>query len=251
MSSRRSRAEIQLALVMGPTTLDGFTEAQLKRGWTMFRSKLMPRHHYGRPTRPWGWWKFEAGEDQPRGFDAQTLRLAELGELRDDELAAVRERAYEARLRIGTGSEHISAKGHRYGAAARPRGRGALGAGGGGSEPSKVLRAADELAAAQPVPSVCLHAIPACTTADPVAVGVARVDEVAPRPSQDQIPARTFADQIAATGPCDAVVSRPSVEHVERAAAHEDVVARSSLQDALATAGSIMKSSPAPPSAQT
>jgi hypothetical protein len=111
MSSRRSRAEIQLALVMGPTTLDGFTEAQLKRGWTMFRSKLMPRHHYGRPTRPWGWWKFEAGEDQPRGFDAQTLRLAELGELRDDELAAVRERAYEARLRIGTGSEHISAKG--------------------------------------------------------------------------------------------------------------------------------------------
>jgi hypothetical protein len=36
------------------------------------------------------------------------LRLAELGELRPDELAAVRERANEARLRVGTAAERIS-----------------------------------------------------------------------------------------------------------------------------------------------
>jgi hypothetical protein len=101
---------MQLALVMGPSG-EGFTEAQLRRGWTVFRSKLMARHHYGRPSRPWGWWKFEAGEDQPRGRNAEALRLAELGYLRADELAAVRERANEARLRVGTGREHISAKG--------------------------------------------------------------------------------------------------------------------------------------------
>jgi hypothetical protein len=110
-SRRRSRADMLLALEIGPTTLDGFTEAQLKRGWTMFRPKLMPRHHYGRPSRPWGWWVFEAGEDKPRRFDAEALRLAELGELLDDELAAVRERANEARLRVGTAAERISGGG--------------------------------------------------------------------------------------------------------------------------------------------
>jgi hypothetical protein len=36
-----------------------------------------------------------------------------LGELRDDELAAARERANEARLRVGTAGEHISASGTR------------------------------------------------------------------------------------------------------------------------------------------
>jgi hypothetical protein len=39
------------------------------------------------------------------------LRLAELGELRPDELAAVRERANEARLRVGTAAERISGGG--------------------------------------------------------------------------------------------------------------------------------------------
>jgi hypothetical protein len=58
-----------------------------------------------------GWWVFEAGEDKPRGFDAEALRLAELGELRPDELAAVRERANEARLRVGTAAERISGGG--------------------------------------------------------------------------------------------------------------------------------------------
>jgi hypothetical protein len=44
----------------------------------------------------------------PPGGDAQALRLAELGELTDAELAALRERATEARLRIDTGRERVS-----------------------------------------------------------------------------------------------------------------------------------------------
>jgi hypothetical protein len=112
MSSRRSRAGMMLELDMGPFSGE-FSEAQFRRGWTTFRTKLMARDRVisGHPTRPWGWWAFEAGEDKPRDLGAETLRLAELGDFRSDELAGVRERANEARLRVGTGREHISAKG--------------------------------------------------------------------------------------------------------------------------------------------
>jgi hypothetical protein len=36
------------------------------------------------------------------------LRLTELGELTDSEYAAIAEKANEAKLRIGTGHEHLS-----------------------------------------------------------------------------------------------------------------------------------------------
>jgi hypothetical protein len=55
--------------------------------------------------RPWAYWKFELGENEPDGDDA-AIRLAELGLLRDDEIAAITERANEARMRIGTPAEH-------------------------------------------------------------------------------------------------------------------------------------------------
>jgi hypothetical protein len=42
------------------------------------------------------------------GSDAEAIRLAELGELRPDELAALHERANEAKTRIGTPSELLS-----------------------------------------------------------------------------------------------------------------------------------------------
>jgi hypothetical protein len=53
--------------------------------------------------RPWGWWKFELGEDPP---DDEPVRLAELGLLREDKIAAIAERANEARVRIDTPAEH-------------------------------------------------------------------------------------------------------------------------------------------------
>jgi hypothetical protein len=60
-------------------------------------------------TRPWAYWVFDLGEEKPQGeWDAEALRLAELGELRPDELAALHERANEAKTRIGTPSELLS-----------------------------------------------------------------------------------------------------------------------------------------------
>ena len=56
----------------------------------------------------WGWWAFVAGEDMPHGQYAESVRLGELGELSADDLAALRERANEARLRIGTPRERLS-----------------------------------------------------------------------------------------------------------------------------------------------
>jgi hypothetical protein len=81
--------------------------------------------HGGGPhgTRPWGWWRFEIGEDPPRPDEAgvtdhrelEAVRLAELGELTSHELAALDEQANEARLRIGTDSERLSGGGREYG----------------------------------------------------------------------------------------------------------------------------------------
>jgi hypothetical protein len=60
-------------------------------------------------TRPWAYSVFDLGEEKPQdGSDAEAIRLAELGELRPDELAALHERANEAKTRIGTPSELLS-----------------------------------------------------------------------------------------------------------------------------------------------
>ena len=53
--------------------------------------------------RAWGWWVFEVGERPPK---QQELRLAELGELTDEELAEISERANVARAQVGTDAEH-------------------------------------------------------------------------------------------------------------------------------------------------
>jgi hypothetical protein len=101
-----------LDLTMGPTDAPGeLTVEQLEVAWEVERDSLMDhcRRNPNPGWRSWGWWQFEAGEEMPRGRDAETLRLAELGELRDDELAALQERANEARLRVDTGGERISA----------------------------------------------------------------------------------------------------------------------------------------------
>lgn len=62
-----------------------------------------------RSRRPWAYWRFDLNEDPPEDLRDQTIRLAELGDLADAELAELAERANEARLRIGTSAEHISA----------------------------------------------------------------------------------------------------------------------------------------------
>ena len=97
---------VTLALIGGPAASE-FTEEELRLAWEAYGEDITLRSP---GTRPWAWWRFELGEDLP---DNEPVRLAELGLLRDDEIAAIVERADEARPRIGTAAEHISGDG-RY-----------------------------------------------------------------------------------------------------------------------------------------
>jgi hypothetical protein len=102
---------VTLNLILRPT--GEFTEEQLKLAWAAYGEELMQHNCAGRSLpghRPWAYWKFELGEDPPDGDDA-AIRLAELGLLRDDEIARIAERANEGRPRIGTTVEHISGDG--------------------------------------------------------------------------------------------------------------------------------------------
>lgn len=100
-----------LALQMGPTTGEGITVEQLAVSWAVRRDEMM-REKHSPGWRPWAFWWFELGEVPPRRdgrpMEWEAIRLAELGELRDDELGALQERANEAKARIGTGSERVS-----------------------------------------------------------------------------------------------------------------------------------------------
>jgi hypothetical protein len=96
--------ELVIALIMGPLDDCPYSEAQLRSAWEVRREEWL-RHPRRPGTRPWAYWKFELGEDEPDGDDA-AIRLAELGLLRDDEIARIAERANEARPRIGTTAEH-------------------------------------------------------------------------------------------------------------------------------------------------
>jgi hypothetical protein len=89
-----------------------------------------------RPRRPWGFWLFEIGECPPEPDEEdditdhrelEAVRLAELGELNSHELAALREQAKEARLRVGTTSERISGGGREHGVSDGPARRGFVG----------------------------------------------------------------------------------------------------------------------------
>jgi hypothetical protein len=99
-----------IELLTGPVD-GGLTVDQLKVAWEVERGWLMTDGGRGPGRRPWAHWWFDLGEEIPRDFAAEAVRLAELGLLRDDELAALRERATEARLRVGTAAERISALG--------------------------------------------------------------------------------------------------------------------------------------------
>jgi hypothetical protein len=78
-------SNLKLCLSMGPTTRDRFTEAQLRRGWQVYGGELLRQERpLSSGMRPWGWWRFVAGEERPGSNSDEAVRLAELGELRDD-----------------------------------------------------------------------------------------------------------------------------------------------------------------------
>jgi hypothetical protein len=98
--------DCELALLIGRGSADP-PEATLRQVWEQRGAQLMADH--AQPGwRPWGFWHFEVGEERPTDRAAETVRLAELGELTADEVAAVAEKATEARLRIGTPAERLS-----------------------------------------------------------------------------------------------------------------------------------------------
>jgi hypothetical protein len=102
---------IVFTLMLGPTEGE-FVDEQLELGWRVYGEELMAdlAARPGLPgTRPWAYWEFELKEERPARSGQEAIRLAELGLLRDDELAAIAERANEARVRIGTTAEHYGA----------------------------------------------------------------------------------------------------------------------------------------------
>jgi hypothetical protein len=113
------RVNASIDLLMGPTDAPGeLTVDQLEVAWQIERDRLLSEYRGPPGTRPWAWWWFDLGEQQPHDWAAEAVRLAELGELRDDELAALRERANEAKLRVGTPRERVSGGSLRYGGCA-------------------------------------------------------------------------------------------------------------------------------------
>jgi hypothetical protein len=60
-------SNMKLCLSIGPTTRDRFTEAQLRRGWQVYGGELLRQELPLSPgRRPWGWWRFVAGESGRR-----------------------------------------------------------------------------------------------------------------------------------------------------------------------------------------
>ena len=103
VSPPENSVQLVFALLLGPVADCPYTEAQLRSAWEVRRDEWLSRPR--RPGfRPWAHWWFDIGEDRPKD-DAAATRLAELGLLREDEVAAIAERANEAKLRIGTATE--------------------------------------------------------------------------------------------------------------------------------------------------
>ena len=127
---------LHLALAIGPTEGDGLPSMICGSAGDTTETGCCAEHRSC--ARPWGWWAFEAGEEMPLKRDEETLRLAEFGELTDVELAALRERANEAKLRVGTDREHVSPTAgrstRRRSGCGKPSGRWAATIGGGRSE---------------------------------------------------------------------------------------------------------------------
>lgn len=80
---------LQLALICGPVEGDPYTDAQLERGWQVYGRELTEdvRDHPRPGVRPWGFWRFEAGQEKPAEHAEVIKILAEMGELTEDERA--------------------------------------------------------------------------------------------------------------------------------------------------------------------
>ena len=86
--------------------LDGTTVSPTRTSvaWEIHGAKIMEGRELRHGSRPWGWWVFEKGEEPPPlEPGANEIRLAELGELSEEEIADLARRAAEAKAIIDSG----------------------------------------------------------------------------------------------------------------------------------------------------
>jgi hypothetical protein len=96
--------DVALGFIVGPAG-SRYTEDELELAWAAYAEELGLGK--GRPgLRSWAFWKFQVGREPPDDND-QPIRLAELGLLRDDEVAALAEGASEAAMRLGTADQYL------------------------------------------------------------------------------------------------------------------------------------------------
>ena len=102
--------ELEFGLMLGPGPLSVDLDAEdLAVGWRIHGAEIMAGWQRQHGSRPWGWWVFEKGEEPPpREPGANEIRLAELGELTEEECAALAKRAAEARAQLETGVKYSS-----------------------------------------------------------------------------------------------------------------------------------------------
>ena len=96
-------------LFLGPTMPRGnvseFSVEQLELAWWAYGAEIMGDWRGERPGfRPWAFWAFEVGEEEPETEEERMVRLAELDLLTEEELAELAER--RTWTDINDGTEH-------------------------------------------------------------------------------------------------------------------------------------------------
>jgi hypothetical protein len=84
-------ADCIIGMICGPATL---SKKQLAAAWRVYGPELMRNWDHPLPgVRPWAWWRFSAGVEEPDDPAERIRIIEERGELRPGELQAFRERA--------------------------------------------------------------------------------------------------------------------------------------------------------------
>jgi hypothetical protein len=89
--------DMWLALLIGPTTEDEFTDEDLRVAWEFHGEELTQR---AQGKRPWGWWLFEAGRPEHLSRN-EALRRSARG---DDAMSEQTGIPVEGRRRTGLAS---------------------------------------------------------------------------------------------------------------------------------------------------
>jgi hypothetical protein len=101
--SEQDLALVEISLTIGPTPMCEHADDELEAGWALLKEKIMSNARRD-GSRPWAWWRFEAREDPPpMEPGAEEVRLAELGELTDEEVEAIARRAAAAEATLASG----------------------------------------------------------------------------------------------------------------------------------------------------